>query len=345
MIDLEAISIGNATEDIFLFPDEAEVLAPNSTHPFPELCFVHGTKLSASKAVKKVGGNAANVAIALSRLGFKTGTSVFLGGDQVGRDILKTLKEEGVFTNYVYFDKRAESAFSVLLVYDQERTIISYHGSVDFDKQAKKLPKKPIARWIYLSSVAGDWQSVYRKVIANAAEQDVHLALNPGIPQLKVKAAGLKDILSLTDVLFVNREEAIELTELPMMTKTLDLMTELARFGPRVVVVTEGQEGSKAFDGDHFFEASVYPGERIEPTGAGDSFAAGFLGRFLIDYLNLDHQRFSDVVIKEAITWGSINSASVIQEIGPIDGLLTRKEIERRSENRHHFSIRSEPVK
>jgi sugar/nucleoside kinase (ribokinase family) len=84
-------------------------------------------------------------------------------------------------------------------------------------------------------------------------------------------------------------------------------------------VITDGREGSYSFDGTNFWKLSEFPGDRVEATGAGDSFATAVCAAL-----------FHGESIEEAMVWGSINSASVVHEIGPQAGLLTLDELKKR---------------
>ncbi len=91
----------------------------------------------------------------------------------------------------------------------------------------------------------------------------------------------------------------------------------LACLGPKQIVMTDGIEGDYAFDGIDNWFMPIYPHTPFERTGAGDAFestvtAALALGKPL----------------NEALTWGPINSMSVVQKVGAQEGLLTREKLE-----------------
>jgi len=125
-------------------------------------------------------------------------------------------------------------------------------------------------------------------------------------------------LLNCAELLFVNRREA----RLLLKTTTQDertLMEKLKGLGPRCVVMTDGKEGAYAYDGTQLDFAPMFPGKRKEATGAGDAFASGFIGARIFE----EHHR-------EALKWGSVNAASVVQFVGPTAGLLNHVEIRKR---------------
>ncbi len=90
----------------------------------------------------------------------------------------------------------------------------------------------------------------------------------------------------------------------------------LRNFGPEIVIVTDGPNGAYGTDGHRAWVAWPHPSHVVERTGAGDSFSTGVLSA-LIAGKKLDG----------ALAWGSANSASVIEKVGPQQGLLTRPKL------------------
>jgi sugar/nucleoside kinase (ribokinase family) len=86
----------------------------------------------------------------------------------------------------------------------------------------------------------------------------------------------LDQVLKRVDGLIVNDEEAKLLTN---GRSILDLGRQLQEIGPRTVIVKRGEHGALLFHGDDIFFTPGYPVEKvIDPTGAGDTFAGGFMG-------------------------------------------------------------------
>jgi sugar/nucleoside kinase (ribokinase family) len=90
------------------------------------------------------------------------------------------------------------------------------------------------------------------------------------------KPATVKKLLSKVDMFFCNDAEAMSLTDAP---NPLQAAEAISGWGPKVVVVKKGEHGSILRYGGHFYMFPAFPLARIkDPTGAGDSFAGGFLG-------------------------------------------------------------------
>jgi 5-dehydro-2-deoxygluconokinase len=99
-------------------------------------------------------------------------------------------------------------------------------------------------------------------------------------------------------------------------------MKKLKNLGAKISVVTDGITGSYAIDKDGtIYKIGVASEQKpIERTGAGDSYASGFLYGMLLEKR-----------VEESMKYGAINAESVIREIGAQKGLLTKEEIEQKS--------------
>jgi sugar/nucleoside kinase (ribokinase family) len=126
------------------------------------------------------------------------------------------------------------------------------------------------------------------------------------------------------DVVFMNDDEARMLTERPtLMRAARDIMA----MGPRIVVIKQGEYGAALFTEEGFFSLPGYPLETVlDPTGAGDSFAGGFLG-----YLASQGCATDEATLRRAMTYGSVVASFNVEEFGTERvQRLTREEIEER---------------
>ena len=130
--------------------------------------------------------------------------------------------------------------------------------------------------------------------------------------------------IGTVDMLFMNDDEVRMLTEQPTLARAAQ---EIMAMGPRTVVVKQGEYGAALFDEEGFFALPAYPLETvIDPTGAGDSFAGGFLGYLASQEAELDHP-----ALRRAMTYGSVLASFNVEEFG-VERVqqLTREEIEDR---------------
>ena len=121
------------------------------------------------------------------------------------------------------------------------------------------------------------------------------IAFNPSMKE--IKNGSVLPVVQKTDVLIVNKEE----------------MEALGAKGPKITVVTDGKNGVTLYEGDKVLQKAALGNKAYEPTGAGDAFSSGFLAGL-----------YYGMKPEDALDWGLKNSASVIQKIGAIEGLLTK---------------------
>ncbi len=115
----------------------------------------------------------------------------------------------------------------------------------------------------------------------------------------------LLQVLERVDVLMINEEEARQLTEEPNLVKAAKMIESM---GPKSIVIKRGEYGAMLFHGDQIFAAPALPlADVIDPTGAGDSFAGGFMG-----YLG----RVGDMTgehLRSAMIYGSVLASYCVE--------------------------------
>jgi len=311
--NLELLSIGDSSLDVFLTPSESEAFC-NLDDKDSLICFTYGDKIPVKTLEFSVGGNAANNAVGTKRLGINSATVLTLGDDEVGNRIVSTLEVEGVDTTYVVRQTGIRSNYSTIINYLGERTILSYKAPRSYEFPVQ-LPQTP---WIYLTSMGDSYRPFFNHIADWLKKNpEVKLAFNPGSRQVREGKEALKEILSLTQMIYVNRKEAESLTGLSETSgKEKELLKALSGLGPKTSVITDGSGGSFSYDGQNFIKAGVLPVDAFERTGAGDAFGSGCLSALI------KGKDFS-----EALLWGTLNSASVIGYVGSQKGLIREEEM------------------
>jgi sugar/nucleoside kinase (ribokinase family) len=307
MNNLDLLSIGDATFDVYMSPTESETMCKVDTKDCV-ICFSYGDKIPVRNLEFSSGGNAANNSVGVSRLGIKVGLVSTLGDDKVGDMIVDKLTGENIDLTYVIRQQSSSSNYSTVINYSGERTIFVYHAPRSYEFPVQ-LPTTP---WAYLTSMGESFMPFYNHFVdwlrKNTA---IKLAFNPGSWQLRALNA-LNEVMSLTYVIFVNREEAQKLTGMESSEgREKELLVALSKLGPKVSIITDGNNGSYAYNGQRFLKAGVLPVDAYERTGAGDAFGSGCLAALI-----------KGRELSEALLWGSVNSASVIGYVGPQKGLL-----------------------
>jgi len=307
----DIITIGDTTTDIFLDIDEESFLCKVDKKKM-ELKLKFSGKIPV-KSVHRVtgGGNAANHAIGATRLGLKTAIYTIVGEDDAGDDFCHKLEKEKVSNKYVKFDSKNSTNLSSIIDYEEERTVLSYHADRKY-----KLPVFDKTEWIYFSSICGNHAQFSKELINYIKNKKIKLGFNPGSRQMSLGVKKLKPIFAVSEIVFVNRQEAKRLTKNTDDIKVL--LREMKKTGPKVVVITDGKKGSYCYDGKSMYKFGIFESSVVETTGCGDAYSCGFVAAII---------RGKDLA--EAMRWGTANSASVLSKIGSQDGLLSEVEIER----------------
>lgn len=300
----DIIVIGDSTMDVFLEIHEASVHC-NLDKSKCFLCLNYADKIPVEKITRTFGGNAANFAVGVSRLGIKTAIYTILGQDEAGKNIYDNFKKENVGLDYVEFDKdqQGHTNYSTIINFQGERTILVFHEARERD-----LPSFKKTEWIYLTSLSSDYEKPHQQVTDYVKNNNVKLVFNPGVNELRGGLDKLKNILAVTNVLILNKEEAYSLLG---QDDVKNLMKKFTDLGVSTVIITDAENGSFAFDGKSYFEQPVQKVTLVERTGAGDAYAAGLVAALI---LGKD--------LKQAMDWGSRDAASVVQHIGAQKGLL-----------------------
>jgi ribokinase len=304
---LDLISIGDAVLDTFLELQDAFVMRVDGKS-MDQLCMNFGDKIPVKTMNQKVAGNALNNAVGAARLGMKAGFYSVVGNDEIGKMIAKKMKSEGITIKYLHLQEGSSTNFSVVLNFQGDRTILQY-----FNKRVYTLPAdlEP-ARWIYYTAVGKEHAALDRQIIKYSKKSGAKLAFNPGTTHMKAGVAKMKGLLSRTEMIFVNKEEAELLVG--AAADVPGLLRRLHELGPRMAVITDGKNGAYASDTADVYYMPIFKAKMVEVTGAGDAFATGFLAAI-----------FNGLPLPEAMLWGTANSAGVIGKIGPQDGLLNKQ--------------------
>lgn len=309
METIKLLSVGDATLDVFVTPKESETLCEIDDKECL-VCFSYGDKIPVKNLHFSIGGNAANNAIGATRLGVPTSTLLTLGDDDIGGQIVEKLIKEKVDTSYIFRQKNSNSNYNTIIVVAGERTIFSFKP-----QREQHIPESlPETEWIYLTSMGDAFEEMYSFVAGHVkAHSETKLAFNPGSRQIRAGVDKLKNILAVSHVVYVNRQEAEILTGMSQtQSKEKELLKALSELGPKISIITDGGNGAFVFDGEKYIQSGVLPVDAYERTGAGDAFGSGCISALI-------HGKS----LEEALLWGTVNSASVIGYTGAQQGLLT----------------------
>jgi sugar/nucleoside kinase (ribokinase family) len=273
---------------------------------------------------RMLGGSAVHFSLAAS---FFTDVRV-VGpvGDDFGDDEYAVLHERGVDTSDVErvaggqtFFWRGRYDYDLSTAHTED-TQLGVFG----DFEPKLSAESRSADTLFLANIQPQLQ---RAVRAQCEEARV-AGLDSMNLWIETERESLLEAIGEVDLLFLNDAEVRMLTEEPNLVRAA---RKVLATGPRAVIAKQGEYGAALFSSDRFFSLPAYPLETVrDPTGAGDSFAGGFMGHLVArgEGAADDHDE-----LRRAMTYGSVLASFNVEEFGTERvRKLTRDEIEARYE-------------
>jgi sugar/nucleoside kinase (ribokinase family) len=263
----DVVVIGELNVDIIL----------NKINGQPEI----GKEKIAGNMSVTLGSSSAIFASNLSSLGVKVAFIGKIGTDNFADIIIKSLQDKGVDTSHIIKTQEFNTGATIVLNYEEDRAMVTYPGAmnefkmndIDFDFVAK-------ARHLHFSSIflqpgiAKDIVSVYKKTKALG----LTTSLDPQWDPDEKWSLDLQDLLPLTDVFLPN------INEFQFLTKTgsfQDALQKVQSFSKNIVV-KHGSDGAYLWNGKELIHQPAFLNrEVVDCIGAGDSFNAGFISKFV----------------------------------------------------------------
>lgn len=307
----DVISVGDSVIDTFIPLNDAEILKEGEER---KLVLKFGSKIAVGPSVSMVAGNAANSAIGSARLKLKTAIYTHVGNKDDDKDddrIKAKFKKEKVDLRYIAETDELPSNHNIVLNFQGERTILVYHQPWKY-----KLPELERTKWVYFTSLSETFveSNLVNELIGYLERTGAKLLYSPGTFQIKMGVKKNAKLLSLTELFIVNLEESKKILGIEEKEKSdaKMLLKKLSDLGPKLVVITDAENGSYGFDGENSYKLPVFPAKLIEMTGSGDAYATGVMAGLVYGK-----------ELPEAMRWGACNGAAVVEQVGSTAGLLT----------------------
>ncbi|MEM7667883.1 MAG: sugar kinase [Pseudomonadota bacterium] len=263
-----------------------------------------------------LGGDTSNAAIAAARQGGRVGYLSVLGSDRFGDRIMAGWIREGIDTTHVR--RNPDAPTGIYFVHpDPVGREFSYFraGSAASRMMAEDLPLDYLreARALHLSGISLAVSESMRKAALTAArtvkEAGGTVSLDTNL-RLKLWTADIArteilGAMSLVGIVITSIEDSRVLTGLDEAGKIIDFYQQ---FGPKIVIVTQGDAGCTVDDGNTRTVIDAAAAEAVDSTGAGDSFAGAFLARWLAT---------SDVI--GSAEYAAFVAAKVVSGYGAVD--------------------------
>jgi sugar/nucleoside kinase (ribokinase family) len=172
------------------------------------------------------------------------------------------------------------------------------------DFKPKLSAESKSARLLFLGNIQPDLQREVREQMPNAEL----VALDTMNLWIENTRDSLLRTIKGVDVVIINDAEVRQLTGIPNLIKAA---REILSWGPKALIVKRGEYGAALFTGGNYFAIPAYPLESVfDPTGAGDTFAGGFMG-----YLS-SQERLDEDAMRRAMIFGSVMASFNVEEFG-----------------------------
>ncbi len=269
------------------------------------------------KTDKIVGGAATYISLAASYFNRKN-KLISVIGDDFDKPMLETLKSRGVELEGLQVREGEKSFFwAGKYHYDlNSRDTLDTQLNVLADFQPVVPASYQDCEFLMLGNLD---PRVQMEVIRQIEKRPKLVVLDTMNFWMESSMDQLLEVIKKVDVITINDEEARQLSHEYSLVKAARKILQL---GPKYVVIKKGEHGALLFDKEHMFYAPALPLEEVmDPTGAGDTFAGGFIG-FLAHTRDISFEN-----MKRAIIIGSALASFTVEKFGT-ERLLTLQENE-----------------
>ncbi len=314
MTRFDVLTVGNAIVDIIARCDDQFLIDNKITKAAMNLIDAERAELLYSRmgpALEASGGSAGNTAAGVANFGGKAAYFGKVAEDQLGQIFAHDIRAQGV-----HYETKAKGIFPptarsmIFVTEDGERSMNTYLGAcVELGPEDVEEDVVADAKVTYFEGYLWDPPRAKEAIrecarIAHANGREMSMTLSDSFCVGRYRDEFLDLMRSGTvDIVFANRDEALSLYETDDFEKALTLIAADCK----IAAVTTGKDGAVIVRGSERHAVDAHPiEERVDTTGAGDLFAAGFLfgytqGRSLQDCARL----------------GNLAAAIVIEQIGP----------------------------
>jgi sugar/nucleoside kinase (ribokinase family) len=254
------------------------------------------------KCEKMLGGSASHFSISAS---FFTDVSIVgvVGGDFAEQEVFdsrcigtRDLEKIGAGKTFRWVG-RYDYDLNVAHTLDTQLNVFA-------DFQPKLSDESKASRLLFLGNIQPDLQRGVREQMPNAEL----VALDTMNLWIEHTRDSLIQTIKGVHVVIINDAEARQLTGIPNLIKAA---REILSWGPKALIIKRGEYGAALFTRENYFAIPAYPLESVfDPTGAGDTFAGGFMG-----YLD-SQESLDESAMRRAMIFGSVMASFNVEEFG-----------------------------
>lgn len=249
----------------------------NDIKGFPKL----GSEITADKMNFTMGSSSAIMASNISKLDVDTSFCGLVGEDEFGSFIMKSLEEQQVNVDHIKVSPTYKTGLTMVLNYEQDRANVTYCGAME-QLSFQDIPWDCITNYNHLHLSNLFLQTKIRpditKLFKTAKDNGLTTSLDLQVDPEDIWDFDYKNCLPYVDIFLPNE------AELKALTKEAQIENALKKIKPHanIIALKLGKKGSKIMKGDTLIDCSPFVIENFtDAIGAGDSFNAGFIKKFL----------------------------------------------------------------
>ncbi|RIH63760.1 carbohydrate kinase family protein [Mariniphaga sediminis] len=277
----DVLVVGELNVDLIL--DEIE--------KFPEV----GKEVLAQRMTLTLGSSSAIFASNISSLGARVAFIGKIGKDKFGEVVLESLQKNKVDISMIKVDDSLGTGATVILNVDEDRANTTYPGAMDYltiddigDDELKKARHLHFSSYFLQPGMWGSLGDLFRKAKANGLTTSFDMQWDPK----ETWKLDVADVLPHVDVFLPNETELKLLTGKNTMDEAIEAVKEYAN----ILVIKRGNKGSVVFCEGQLVEMPAFLNKNVvDAIGAGDSFNAGFIYKFIQGKEIAECQKFGNL--------------------------------------------------
>lgn len=277
----DVLVVGELNVDLIL--DEIE--------KFPEV----GKEVLAQRMTLTLGSSSAIFASNISSLGARVAFIGKIGKDKFGEVVLESLQKNKVDISMIKVDEHLGTGATVILNVDEDRANTTYPGAMDYltiddigDEELKKARHLHFSSYFLQPGMWGSLGDLFRKAKAHGLTTSFDMQWDPK----ETWKLDVADVLPHVDVFLPNETELKLLTGKDTMDEAIEAVKEYAN----ILVIKRGNKGSVVFCEGQLVEMPAFLNKNVvDAIGAGDSFNAGFIYKFIQGKEIAECQKFGNL--------------------------------------------------
>lgn len=227
-----------------------------------------------------LGSASAIFASGAAKLGRKVTFISRIGNDDFGNFCLESLRQKNISTDHIHVNESSKTGVTIVLSTPRDRALVTYLGAIaELSIADISLDALENHQHLHLTSyfLQTGLQADFSFLMREAKQRGLSISFDPNSDPTQNWDEKIYEVIAQTDILFLNETEARQLTRQENIEAAIQ---ELGKYCPTVVIKL-GKDGAVGIDNGEVVKVEGFTIEAVDTTGAGDSFAAGFVHAYL----------------------------------------------------------------